>query len=163
MIDLKQKELKEWQSKNFGNYPDDALRCAIGMAEEVGEVCHHVLKGTQKIREGINGINKEEVADGVADALIYGLQLLSTLGIDAEKEIAAVIEKVLQRDWKKNPSGPEESKPVQSRYPSGRCCCISDNGLFEGIDHALRCSKCKKIYISNLDFKNKNSFTDSFY
>lgn len=111
MIDLKQKELAGWQVKNFGQA--DALQCALGMAEEVGEVCHHVLKGTQRIRGGMNGLNKAEIADGVADTLIYGLQLLSVLGLDAEKEIAAVIKKVLRRDWKNNPEGKATGNPVQ--------------------------------------------------
>ena len=113
MIDLKQKELADWQARNFSSQEDDALKCALGMAEEVGEVCHHVLKGTQRIRGGMNGLNKEEIADGVADTLIYGLQLLSVLGLDAEKEIAAVIDKVLQRDWKENPAGKNTGNTVQ--------------------------------------------------
>lgn len=124
MIDLKQEELAGWQVKNFGQA--DALQCALGMAEEVGEVCHHVLKGTQRIRGGVNGLNKKEIADGVADTLIYGLQLLSVLGLDAEKEISAVIEKVLQRDWKGNPSGKNIGKPVQNGacdVDSGPCAC----------------------------------------
>jgi len=105
MINLRQKELHEWQKKNFGKHDDDILKCALGMAEEVGEVCHHVLKGTQRIRGGINGINKEEVADGVVDTLIYGLQLLTILNIDAEREISEVIDKVLKRNWVDNPVG----------------------------------------------------------
>ena len=137
MIDLKQKELNIWQAKNFANHPDDALRCALGMAEEVGEVCHHILKGTQKIREGINGINKEEVADGVADTLIYGLQLLSVLGIDAEKEITAVIEKVLQRDWKKNPEGNE--------IDCNKLCQCSNNYGSYNNGRVAFCSNCHKL------------------
>jgi NTP pyrophosphatase (non-canonical NTP hydrolase) len=113
MLDLKQKQLDEWQARNFGRHDDDALKCALGMSEEVGEVCHHVLKGTQRIRGGTNGLNKAEVADGVADVLIYGIQLLSIIGVDAEKEIASVIDKVLERDWKKNPEGNGVSNPVQ--------------------------------------------------
>ena len=115
MIDLKQKELDDWQSRNFGRHDDDALKCALGMAEEVGEVCHHVLKGTQRIRGGMNGLNKAEIADGVADTLIYGLQLLTVLGIDAEEEIALVIEKVRRRDWKNNPKGISAGVPIQSQ------------------------------------------------
>ena len=107
MINLKQDELQLWMIDNFGMHEDDLLKCSLGMAEEVGEVCHHILKGTQKIREGINGINKKEVADGVADTLIYGIQLLSILGMNAEEEISEVIEKVLKRNWKDKPSGIE--------------------------------------------------------
>ena len=108
MIDLKQKELHEWEERNFGRHDNDVLRAALGMSEEVGEICHHVLKGTQHIRGGVNGIDVDQVADGVADALVYGLQLLSHLNVDAEKEIAAVIDKVLERDWKNNPPAAED-------------------------------------------------------
>ena len=114
MIDLRQQELFKWQDLNFGTPDDTPLKCALGMAEETGEVCHHVLKGMQGIRGGVNGINKEEIADGVADVLIYGIQLLSFLGLDAEVEISAVIKKVLQRDWRNNPTGKGEGCPVQS-------------------------------------------------
>jgi len=128
MIDLKQKQLKEWQEKNFGIHEDDILKCALGMSEEVGEVCHHVLKGVQKIRFGIGGIDKKQVADGIADTLIFGLQILSKLDLDAEKEIAEVIEKVLQRDWIKDPSGKKMDKPVQHapEEPLYKCT-IRDN------------------------------------
>ena len=70
------------------------------------------LKGTQGIRGGVNGLNKAEIADGVADTVIYGLQLLSILGLDAEEEIAAVIAQVLARDWKADPAGASAGKPV---------------------------------------------------
>lgn len=126
MIDLKQKELKEWQDRNFPrsryeNMTHDELvdmvlllQFALGMAEEVGEVCHHVLKGTQGIRGGTNGMNKKEIADGVADTGIFGLQLLSRLDVDAEQEISEVTEAVLARDWKESPDGKNMGNPVQS-------------------------------------------------
>ena len=113
MIDLKQHELHIWQRENFGSHEDDLLKCALGMAEEVGETCHHILKGAQKIRGGVNGINKEQVADGVADTLIYGLQILSILGLDAEREISKVIDEVLKRNWNEDPSGKVFSEPLQ--------------------------------------------------
>ena len=121
MIDLRQTELAAWQEKNFEVGQDLTLKCVVGMAEELGEVSHHVLKGLQGIR-GIRGgewkgINREEVADGVADVLIYGIQLLSSLDLDAEVVIKEVIEKVLRRDWVANPSG-------------------------EGIDEVIYCPDC---------------------
>ena len=105
MISFRQKELAEWMEKNFGIHDDDILKCAVGMSEEVGEVCHHVLKGTQKIRGGINGIDCDAVADGVVDTMIYGIQLLSKLNIDAEKAFEKISNEVLARDWKHNPCG----------------------------------------------------------
>jgi len=103
MIDLKQKQLMDWQNENFGQSDDNTLKFALGMAEEVGEICHHILKGSQHIREGVNGIDTIEVADGVAGVLIFGIQLLCSLGINAEHEISETIDKVLKRDWKRNP------------------------------------------------------------
>lgn len=115
MISLKQKELKEWQERNF---PTDGLmslskeelvkiililQVTLGINEEAGEVAHHVLKGTQSIRGGVKGINKKEVANGVGDNLIYGTQLLSLLNMDVEVEVKEVIEEVLARDWVKFP------------------------------------------------------------
>jgi len=143
MIDLKQKELDDWQARNFGRHYDDLLKCALGMAEEVGEVCHHVLKGTQKIRSGLNDINKAEIADGVADTLIYGLQILSLLGLDAEEEISAVIDKVLQRDWKANPSGTGCGKPVQE-VTSNECQCEGFTEEYVGSDGFYYCRTCGK-------------------
>ena len=115
MIDLKQKELYDWQKRNF---PTDhllelpkeqligiilILQVTLGINEEAGEIAHHVLKGTQMIRGGANGINKKEVANGVGDNLIYGMQLLSLLKLKAEDEIPEVIEEVLARNWVDNP------------------------------------------------------------
>jgi len=107
MISLKQKELNKWQEHNFGgNVPSDKL--ALGMAEEVGELCHCLLKRAQVIREGYNQDKlKEEIADAFADAVIYGIQLLTNEGLDAEQELAFVIENVLLRDWRKFPKDGE--------------------------------------------------------
>ena len=113
MLDLRQQELKEWQIKNFGHKEILPEHLALGMAEEVGEVCHHVLKGVEGIRGGVDGINKTEVADGIADTIIFGIQLFSHLGMDAEVEISKVIDKVLQRNWVDDPSGENTDKPIQ--------------------------------------------------
>ena len=103
MIDLRQKELEIWQAKNFDVDKESLFLCALGMAEEVGELSHSIIKGTQKIREGIDGINKENVADAFADVVIYGIQVLSLLGIDAEDTLRYTISYILKRDWIKNP------------------------------------------------------------
>ena len=125
MIDLKQQQLKEWQEKNF---PRDryeamtkdqlidmilAMQFTLGMAEEVGEVAHHLLKGTQGIRGGVCGINIEGIADGVVDTLIFGEQLLSCFDVSAEEKIKVITDEVLQRNWKKDPSGETAGEPTQ--------------------------------------------------
>ena len=89
MINLRQKELAKWQSRNFGN--SDSKDMALGMAEEVGELCHFILKRSQKIREGAEDSNfRNEIADAWADTVIFGIQLLNLEGMDAEEYLTKV-------------------------------------------------------------------------
>ncbi len=85
VIDLRQKELHEWQDRNFGTKPDDDKRCAWGMVEETGELCHFLLKRKQGIREGNGHDCKAEIGDAYADIIIYGIQMLTTQGIDVQE------------------------------------------------------------------------------
>lgn len=110
MIDLKEYQAKfdAWRLHNFGDNGQmhDALRHIAGMAEEVGEVSHLVLKRDQGIREAVSMTEDEfkaELVDGVADTMIFGMNLLSLFGIDLEDGFKAVADKALQRDWKANP------------------------------------------------------------
>lgn len=111
MIDLNkcQKELFKWQKENFPGVIIQDL--AIGMSEEVGETCHHILKGIQRIREGQEGIDPAQVADDIMDTFIYGLQILSILGVDAEEALTTTASAVLSRDWNENK---EDGKPKVS-------------------------------------------------
>jgi len=165
MIDLKQKELYEWQSRNF---PRErylvlskeqlvdiiyTLQVTLGICEEAGEVAHHVLKGIQGIREGINGIDKEQVADGIADTLVYGQQLASELKIDLETEIPKVIDSVLVRNWIDNKVDATSSVTCYCEQNQGRY--IDDNTGF------LCCNICDKPVLltrslTGLSPKDKN-------
>jgi len=115
MIDLKQKQLKEWQERNFPRSRYESmtkdqlidlilpLQMALGMCEEVGEVAHAVLKGSQNIREGVKGIDKEAVFDGCGDVNIFATQLLSSLNMSVEQAYSITIHYILKRDWINNP------------------------------------------------------------
>ena len=105
VIDLKQKELNDWQIRNFGIHPDDDLRVTVGMAEELGELSHYILKTKQGIREGATSDCKAEIGDAFADIIVYGIQLMTSRDIDAEDVIRTAIDVVLQRNWKDNPKG----------------------------------------------------------
>ena len=145
MIDLKQVALKEWQDKNFprSRYEDMTkdqlidmilvMQMALGVAEEAGEMVHHVLKGSQGIREGINGFDKVEIADAVSDGLIFGMQALSLLEVYAEKEIEKVTSKVLERDWVSNP---EDGLYI------GNCPKCKTGRMLEVKENQARCSEC---------------------
>jgi len=158
MIDLKQKELAEWQNRNFprSRYEEMtkdqlidmilAMQFSLGMAEEVGEVAHHILKGVQGIRNGVNGFDVNQIADGVVDSGVFGQQLLSLFDIDSEKETEKVIDTVLQRDWLNNPSGSNlkegavqlhnvpitESVPKPSLYETVKKNVHNNSIYFEG-------------------------------
>ncbi len=112
MIDLRQQDLHEWQERNFGTKPDDDLRCTVGMAEELGELSHYILKTKQGIREGATSDCKAEIGDAFADVMIYGIQLMTSRGIDAEEILEKTIAMVLKRDWKKNPTGKHDELPT---------------------------------------------------
>jgi len=117
LIDLRQKELSDWEEKNFPrnryeNMSKDELintvlilQTALGVVEEAGEIAHHVLKGSQGIRGGVDGYDKDEITDGVGDVNIYSTQLLSKFNIDAEAGITETIDSVLNRNWQEHPTG----------------------------------------------------------
>jgi len=100
-----QKDLWEWEKEHFPSTIGHPEQHVLGMCEEVGEIAHMILKSLQRIREGIDGLTEEvkmEVADGVYDTMVYGLQLLSELGIKAEPGFSETVYKeVLKRDWNK--------------------------------------------------------------
>lgn len=73
MLDLRQNELRAWMIRNFGEHSDDLLKCTIGIGEEVGEIAEAILVGT-----------KHDIIDGIGDTLIYSLQVLGILGINAQ-------------------------------------------------------------------------------
>lgn len=76
-----QQEICAWAHHNF-TYQD---RIGLGIAEEIGEFCHHVLKSMQGIRGHASGVttgNKAEegkqkllaeLFDAIGDALVYTL------------------------------------------------------------------------------------------
>lgn len=137
---LRQKELADWQDRNFpkslynGMSRDDlidrirVLELSVGMAEEVGELSQVILKASQKIRNGVSGdIDKDLVADGFSDSVIFGIQLMTKIGIDAEKVLKDTISSVLKRDWASDRKGGalpidgenqlDDIKLVDLRYP----------------------------------------------
>lgn len=95
MINLRQKELHEWQVKNFGKHEDDIDRSFTGMVEEIGELAHAILKYKQRIREYGNGAKNfsakqkflDDITDARGDIVIYGLQLMTEFNIDAQDAI----------------------------------------------------------------------------
>ena len=104
---FKQKELAEWQKKNFskgetGNCDACVFRLLTGMTEELGELSHALLKYHQGIRGITEEQMKEQVADAFGDINVYGTQLLSVLGINAQEAVEQTVDEILKRDWSKD-------------------------------------------------------------
>jgi NTP pyrophosphatase (non-canonical NTP hydrolase) len=92
-----QRESGEWRR---AAYPDTATGPlqALGMAEEVGEVCHAVLKNVQQIRGYDTEKTRAEVGDGLADVIIYACGVADYYGVDLDAELARVWNHVRDRN-----------------------------------------------------------------
>lgn len=98
-LDRLQSEVGEWVRRNFGDAP--ALDQAAVVAEEAGELLHHVLKQKQGIR-----MEEDHVAgmrDAVADVVIACLAFGAIAGIDVEEAVWEMWFEVSQRDWRSHP------------------------------------------------------------
>jgi NTP pyrophosphatase (non-canonical NTP hydrolase) len=73
------------------------------MTEELGELAHPMLKHSQGIRGITEEQMKEQVGDAFGDINVYGCQLLTQLGLDAETSVTKAVDGVLKRDWKADP------------------------------------------------------------
>lgn len=92
-----QEEVGDWLKRNFGEAPATD-QCLI-ISEEVGELCHHVLKMKQGIRK--NEDHEAGVQDAVADIVIGVMAFCSQWDIDLEDLLCKTWNEVKQRDWTK--------------------------------------------------------------
>ena len=116
----------DWEIAQFGKQDNHDLKMGLGMGEEVGETQHYLLKRNQKIREGTTSDCVKEIADGVIDTMVYGIQLLSELGLDAEEQFNKVVDEVVKRDWKNNPKGGNISVQSEKKGIKADCIIIDD-------------------------------------
>ncbi len=94
-----QKEQDKWQTRNFpGTLP---VFCILGAVEEVGELCHAILKKQQGIR-GSKKYHEAKIDDAIADIVIFLVGFCNLTGRDFEQILAKVWTKVKKRNWKKN-------------------------------------------------------------
>ena len=97
-LDEWQAEIAKWSLLNFGDQPSD--HPLLGVAEELGELCHHHLKGKQGIR--INEEHKLCKMDAVGDIIIYLADYCSREGFSLRECLKKATAVVLSRDWKAN-------------------------------------------------------------
>lgn len=90
-----------WVARNFPG--DDMPHSLLGAVEELGELSHHYLKHQQGIR-GEADYHREEMADAVADCVIFLAGVATYLGLDYGKLVSDTWERVEQRDWVSDPT-----------------------------------------------------------
>jgi len=101
LIEL-QADHKAWADRNFPNA--DPVDAVLGVAEEVGELCHAILKQ----RQGIRGTHEEHEAkakDAVGDIVIYLLDVCTRRGWSFAEIVAETWAEVRKRDWTKKGAG----------------------------------------------------------
>ena len=94
-LEVIQDEQYEWSRRNFG--PQDAVLPLLGVAEEVGELCHAVLKQRQGIR-----VNEDHLAmekDAIGDIVIFLMDYCNRRGFNLLELINAAWDLVSARDW----------------------------------------------------------------
>lgn len=107
------RELKRFQSEHFTwlsyNFPKQKPHDGLlGLAEEVGELCHAHLKRDQGIRGLSEEEYREQAEDAVGDIFIYLMSYCNTNNIDLSKSISRAWAEVKSRDWIKYP---EKGRP----------------------------------------------------
>jgi len=94
-----QVRLVRWQTKNFGGAT--LAEVGLGASEEVGELCHAILKSMQGIR-GYSDKDKlrADAGDAIADATVYLIQCATILRLDFAALLFGTASNVMARDWK---------------------------------------------------------------
>jgi len=93
-----QDERDAWIKHNFPN--DELVDSIMGAVEELGELAHHYLKQKQGIRIAEH---EKEMADAVADTVIFLAGVCSHLGLDYGVLVRDTWEEVRKRDWQLYP------------------------------------------------------------
>jgi len=99
-LSLLQTERDRWVAHNFPG--DDMPNSLLGALEELGELSHHFLKASQGIR-GSRAYHREQMADAVADCVIYLAGVCSYLEVDFGVLVHDTWETVKSRDWVQYP------------------------------------------------------------
>jgi NTP pyrophosphatase (non-canonical NTP hydrolase) len=89
-------ERDKWIAHNFPN--DEPVDSVLGAVEELGELAHAFLKHKQGIRGDAADL-EAEMADAVADCVIYLAGVCSHLDLDFGVLVDNTWHQVKQRDW----------------------------------------------------------------
>ena len=124
-LEVLQDEQYEWSRRNFG--PQDAVLPLLGVAEEVGELCHAVLKQRQGIR-----VNEDHLAmekDAIGDIVIYLMDYCNRRGYNLLELVNAAWDIVSARDWTTSTQRADGTwvlvNPTEKGGADGRVGCAS--------------------------------------
>lgn len=115
-----------WQLVNFGHCDNvkglgeelgETALGLLGIAAGAGKVLHASLKTENQIR-GFSDPEKgrQAVSDGIADVIIFALQVCSQFRLDFQTLVEATAEDVLQRDWVHDRLASETAEPTKVPY-----------------------------------------------
>lgn len=90
-------QVGSWSRHCFGNPAVDGHIALLGVAEEVGELCHYHAKLEKGYRTEED--HEAEIEDAIGDIVIYLADYCSARNIDFETAVAEAWEKVRSRDW----------------------------------------------------------------
>lgn len=101
-----------WLEHNFPEQePLDGL---LGMMEELGELCHALLKAKQGIRGYTEEEFRKQAEDAIGDIFIYAASFCNSNGFDLAACLENAWEEVSDRDWQ---AYPESGRPAISQFP----------------------------------------------
>lgn len=95
-----QHEVGDWSRKNFGGQP--STNPLLGVAEEVGELCHAHLKNLQGIRMSPAEARLKKM-DAIGDILVYLADYCEREAMSMEEAAYTAWDGVRRRNWVENP------------------------------------------------------------
>lgn len=115
-LDDIQREIVVWSDMNFSERSRDQSRLLLGVQEELGELCHHVLKRDSGIR-GYKEMEGEQynelLRDSIGDLCIFLMAFCERNNISLECAIRITWEEVRRRNWVAHPNngtGPRDGE-----------------------------------------------------
>ena len=106
LADITEKAIAMVRKQGWGKDGiQDPMHVVMAMSVEMGELLEHFAwierSDLEKVQNGENPKEATEIGEEFADVVIYGLQLMNALGIDAESAILRKIDVVANRDYSK--------------------------------------------------------------
>ena len=106
------KKVVDWQRGQFGEHYGTGYRNLLGLAEEVGELCHAHLKGEQGIRH-----THEEILlmkkDAIGDVAVFLFAYCDSQSISFVECLESVWNELQGRDWKNDPMNGKSTEEVE--------------------------------------------------